>query len=272
MSKEKSNIDNEVSLPHKYFCKFGKEIYIYKEVTSTNRIAQLLAQSGAPEGTIVLSRSQTSGRGRMKRQWSCPPGKGILMSIVLRPPIKIQFVPQLTLLCSVVVAETIRKVTGCAAGIKWPNDILIGEKKVCGILAQSSFSGAGQEYVIIGVGINVNLSKDQLPLDCRKTSTSLKLELGQEVSRAKLLEQFYFAWEEHYLAFLESGHAYLREKWFENNVTLGRKIVINRNTYPYQGLAVDINDQGGLIVDFEDGSTEEFLAEELSLNGSYSKN
>lgn len=259
------NMNGEASLPHKHISWLGKEIFIYREVSSTNSIAQIMARSGAPEGTLVMSRSQASGRGRMKRQWACPPGKGILISMVLRPEISMQFVPQLTLLCGVVVAETIRKVTGCSAGIKWPNDIVIRGKKVCGILAQSSFSRNGLEYVIIGVGINVNLDTDQLPPDCQETSTSLRLELGQIVSRVKVLKQFIISWEEHYGGFLKGGHSYLRTKWVENNVTLGRNVTLNREKYPMSGMAVDISERGGLIVTLSDGSTEEFLAEDLSL-------
>lgn len=259
----KVDIIEEVSLPHKRISLLGKEIYIYREVSSTNSIAQHMAQFGALDGTIVMSMSQKAGMGRMKRQWSCPPSKGILMSMVLRPELLIQFVPQLTLLCGVVVADTIRKVTGCAAGIKWPNDIVINGKKVCGILAQSSFARGAPSHVIVGVGINVNQTTNQFPLDCRETSTSLRLELGQNVSRFKILEQFIIAWEEHFRCFLKGGHPYLRTKWIENNVTLGQNVTINKDFI--QGLAVDISERGGLIVSFSDGSSEEFLAGDLSL-------
>jgi BirA family biotin operon repressor/biotin-[acetyl-CoA-carboxylase] ligase len=252
-------------LPHKLIHWMGKNIFFYREVTSTNSVAQLMARSGAPEGTIVLSRTQTSGMGRLRRQWACPAGQGILMSMVLRPEIDRQLIPQLTLLCGVVVAETIKKTTDCAAGIKWPNDIVISGKKVCGILAQSNFSKTSPGYVIMGVGINVNLDTHQLPLDCRESSTSLRMELGQTISRWQVLKQFICSWEEHYQSFLLRGHSYLRMKWIENNVTLGRDVSINRDRGPVQGRAVDISERGGLIVSFSDGSFEEFMAEDLSL-------
>lgn len=261
----KDNVIEEVSLPRRQFKMLEKELFLYREVSSTNSIAQHMARSGAVEGTIVLSSLQTSGMGRMKRQWACPAGQGILMSIVLRPEIDVQLVPQLTLLCGVVVAETIRQTTGCEAGIKWPNDIVIGGKKVCGILAQSSFTGPAPLHVIMGIGINVNQTYDQLPLDCRKTSTSLKLELGQRFSRLRVLEQFIILWDKNFKSFLKGGHSYLRPKWIANNVTLGREVTINKGNELRQGLAVDISERGGLIVSFADGSTEEFLAEDLSL-------
>ena len=261
----KVDINEEASLHHKQINLLGKELYIYREVSSTNSVAQFIARSGVPDGTIVMSMSQTSGRGRMKRQWTCPEGKGILMSMVLRPEISIRLVPQLTLLCGVVVAETIKKVTGCATGIKWPNDIVMSGKKVCGILAQSSFSKSRTEYVIMGVGINVNQEINQLPPDCQETSTSLRLELGQNVSRFRVLKQFILTWEEHYRGFLQGGHPYLRTQWLENNVTLGRNVSLNKEKGLVQGVAMDISERGGLIVSFPDGSSEEFLAEDLSL-------
>ncbi len=267
-----NNINEEGFLPYKHINLLGKDIYYYREVTSTNSIAKFMAQFGAAESTIVMSSFQKTGKGRMKRQWSCPAGQGILMSMVLRPNISMQFVPQLTLLSAVAVAETIRKVTGCEARIKWPNDIVINGKKVCGILAESSFYGSNPEYVIIGIGINANLEADQLPPDCQKTSTSLKLELGHRVSRLSLIKEFISIWEEHYQGFLQVGHPYLRTKWIENNVTLGRNVTLNRENGPLNGLAVDISTRGGLIVKMSDGSSEEFLAEDLSLGRTHYDN
>lgn len=272
MATIEEKVNGEVALPHKRIYLMGKEIFLYREVTSTNRVAQQMARSGASEGTIVLSRTQISGMGRLRRQWACPAGQGMLMSMVLRPEINGHLISQLTLLCAVVVAETIIKTTGCVAGIKWPNDIVMRGKKVCGILAQSNFSKNAPEYVIIGVGINVNLDSYHLPPDCRESSTSLRMELGQNVSRWKVLKQFISSWEEHYQSFLREGHSYLRMKWIENNVTLGREVSINRDRGPVQGLAVDISERGGLIVRFSDGSIEEFMAEDLSLGRTHYAN
>ncbi|MBC2723619.1 MAG: biotin--[acetyl-CoA-carboxylase] ligase [Desulfosporosinus sp.] len=259
------SVKEETYLPHKHISLLGKELYLYREVTSTNSIAKHMAKYGAGEGTIVMSRSQSSGRGRMQRHWSCPPGKGLLLSMILKPEISVQFVPQFTLLTAVVVAETIKTVTGFRAGIKWPNDIYINGKKVCGILAESSFSRAKIEYLIIGLGINVNLSIHHLPPDCQDTSTSLSLELGQNVSRIKLLKQFIISWDEHIRGFLKAGHPYLRSKWIENNVTLGQNVTVNKGNHSINGLTLDISEKGGLIVRLSDGSLHEYLAEDVSL-------
>jgi BirA family biotin operon repressor/biotin-[acetyl-CoA-carboxylase] ligase len=259
----------EASLPHKRICLLGKEIYHYRELSSTNSIARHMAQSGAPEGTIVMSRVQTAGRGRMARQWTSPPGKGILMSLILRPDISIQFVPQLTLLSGVAVAETIRNATGCAAGIKWPNDVVLKSKKLCGILAESSFSKGAPDWVVIGFGININLDPDDLPPDCQTSSTSLKIELGHRVSRLNILSEFINVWEKHYQGFLKGGHDYLRPHWIQNNVTLGKSVTVSREKESFNGVAVDISERGGLVVRLTNGDMKEFLAEDVSIGRHY---
>ncbi|NLM21766.1 MAG: biotin--[acetyl-CoA-carboxylase] ligase [Peptococcaceae bacterium] len=243
----------------------GRDVYIYREVSSTNSIAKSLAANGAPDGTIVLSRFQTAGKGRFQRQWVCPPGKGLLLSMILRPNIDRQSIPLLTLLGGVVVAESIQRICGLKAGIKWPNDILINGRKVCGILAQNSFSRGNSEFVVLGIGINVNLNREQLPADCRETTTSLLLEAGFKVSRFELLKLFSSIWDRHYRCFLQSSHSYLRSQWLANNITLGREVSIKKDTHTLRGKAVDISPRGGLIVVFPDGSRNEYLAEDVSL-------
>ncbi|KUG02983.1 biotin operon repressor / biotin-protein ligase [hydrocarbon metagenome] len=248
----------------------GKDVYLFRSVDSTNSTARAMAQSGVPDGTIIVSETQITGRGRRGRQWSCPPGKGILMSMIIRPPVEIRLIPLLTLLTGVVVAESIYKATGCVAGIKWPNDLIINGKKVCGILAESSIKAQGSlEYVIIGIGINVNLEKHDLPVDCMETSTSLKIELGQVVSRLNLIRRFILTWEEHYQGFLDSGYSYVRQKWIENNSTLGRMVTISKGSESIDGLALDISDRGGLIVELSNGVREEFLADDVTLGRYY---
>lgn len=243
-----------------------RKIYFYQEVTSTNDIAREIAKSGCSEGTIVVSEVQTAGRGRLARQWFCPEGKGLLMSMVVRPQIPAQNVPQLSLLAGVVIAETIKKVTRCQAGLKWPNDVLINGKKVCGILAESSISAKGTlDYVIIGIGINLNMDKTDLPAECHDTSTSIKMEIGKGVSRLAVLRQFIITWEENYRIFLQEESNYLFEKWINNNVTLGRTVTIARESETTSGLAVGISGKGGLLVKLPDGDLEEYLAGDVSL-------
>lgn len=243
----------------------GRTFYYFREVRSTNVVARVLAESGAAGGTIVVSEAQTAGRGRMGRQWMCPPGKGILMSMLLRPNIGLSSVPLLSLLGSVAVCETIRKVSGCTASIKWPNDILINGKKVCGILAESKSCQGVPEYVIMGIGLNVNLDRDDLPADCRDSSTSLKLEAGRKISRLALLQQLITRWEKHYLEFVKGGYAYVRQQWLQHNLILGRGVNIRLCGETISGVAVNISDRGGLLVRLPDGSVKEFLADDVTI-------
>lgn len=247
----------------------GKNIYHYDQVSSTNLVARLMAACGAGEETMVMSESQTKGKGRRSRYWECPPGRGILMSVILRPQIAIREIPQLTLLAGVAVAESLQRTSGCAAGIKWPNDIIIDGKKVCGILAESMVSKRYGQAVIIGVGINVNQEQHELPPDCRETSTSLKLKTGHNLPRLQILKEFINSWDEHYRCFLNSGPRYVKEKWLAYNHTLGRSVTVHRGSDSISGQAVDLSDNGGLLVQLKDGEIKEFLADDVSLGRSF---
>ncbi|MGS0765895.1 biotin--[acetyl-CoA-carboxylase] ligase [Syntrophomonas curvata] len=247
----------------------GKTIYHYDQLSSTNSIARLMTASGAGEGTMVMSESQSRGKGRRSRYWECPPGRGILVSIILRPSIAIREIPHLTLLAGVSVAESLCRISGCNAGIKWPNDIIIDGQKVCGILAESMTSKSYGPAVIIGVGINVNQEQSELPPDCRKTSTSLKIKTGNDLPRLRILREFINSWDEHYRCFLDSGSQYVKDKWLTYNHTLGRRVTVNRGSDSVSGQAVAISDNGGLLVRLADGEIREFMADDVTLGRSF---
>lgn len=244
-------------------------IYHFDQVSSTNSIARLMARCGAAEGTIVMSESQTSGKGRRSRNWDCPPGKGLLMSMILRPPIALKEIPQLTLLAGVAVAESLQRSGIYTAGIKWPNDIIIDGKKVCGILAERLHCKRCGQAVIIGAGINVNQDISDLPPDCLETSTSLKLKTGSHWPRLQVLREFLTRWDLHYQCFLTSGSGYVREKWIQYNHTLGQSVTISYGQDSIPGQAVDISKNGGLLVQLANGEIKEFLADDVSLGRSF---
>jgi BirA family biotin operon repressor/biotin-[acetyl-CoA-carboxylase] ligase len=241
------------------------ELLVYRELTSTNIAAREMAAAGAPAGTVVTSAFQNAGAGRLRRAWISPPGRSLLFSVILRPRMDARLASLLTLLCGAALSETIRETTSCEAGVKWPNDVLMRGRKVSGILAQGSLRGNAVSYVVLGVGLNVNQTDDELPPECRDISTSLRLETGGRVSRAAVLRRFLSHWSELFDAFSRDGYPYLREKWIANNLTLGREITIRGDEGAVMGTAVDISERGGIVVRFEDGSTKEFLAEDLSL-------
>lgn len=244
----------------------GKYIEHYMTIDSTNKRALEWAHEGAAEGSVVIAEQQIKGRGRFDRHWVSTACKGIYLTVILRPRFNMGLASQLTLLTGVAVAQTMRKISGCEAALKWPNDVLIKGKKACGILAEARSRNADHpEYVVIGVGMNVNLNADDFPEDCRESSTSLLLETGQEISRCRLLQEFLLVFENNYINYLEKGYDYLRKIWLENNCTIGRRVEIK--TAPGQiitGEAVDLGFSGGLLIKNETG-IKEYLAGDVSI-------
>ncbi len=190
----------------------GREIYHFKEVTSTNDIAKELAIKGAKEGTIVIAETQSRGRGRMTRKWISPEG-GIWFSIVLRPKVEPKETLKLNLRVATVAAKVINSMFKLRADVKWPNDIIINGKKVCGILTEMSTRGDTVDFVIIGIGINANISLHSFPKHLRKSLTSLRKELKKDVDREKLLTALLEEFEQYYKsAFIKNGGSTRCEK------------------------------------------------------------
>ncbi|WP_409346639.1 biotin--[acetyl-CoA-carboxylase] ligase [Paenibacillus sp. MBLB4367] len=240
----------------------GQSIKLFDEVDSTNNIAHDLVQKGAGEGTLVIAEQQTKGRGRMGRVWLSPKGKGIWMSIVLKPDIPLPFTPQLTLLVAVALCRTIRKLTP-DVGIKWPNDLLIRGKKISGILLESSAEDERLNYVIVGVGISANLKEEDYPDELREKATSLLLETGQPIDRVAMVCDFLQQLEELYDLYRSQGFAPIRLLWEALTVTLQRKVTIQTAQGPEEGTAESIDDMGALLVRTPDGRMVKFFSGDI---------
>ena len=184
---------------------FGLSLNMYDSIESTQDIAKKAAEDGHPEGTIFIAEQQTSGRGRMGRDWVSPRGKGIWMSIILRPKIPIQFAPQLTLLTAVALCRSLKRVTELPIGIKWPNDLLIDDKKISGILLESSAEDELIRHIVAGVGINVNLDRDDYPDEMQSKATSLFIASGKRWDRATIIADFLNEYEQLYTLYQEQG-------------------------------------------------------------------
>jgi BirA family biotin operon repressor/biotin-[acetyl-CoA-carboxylase] ligase len=247
----------------------GKSLRSFASLGSTNQYAFDWAGAGAPHGATVVSDQQLSGRGRFDRQWVSPAGKGLYFSLILRPDLPLQQAPLLTLLTAVAVAEAAREIPGVEAAIKWPNDVLCAGSKICGILAESKADKRGRlEFVVIGIGVNVNLDIEDFPPEA--TAVSLKLLHGAELSRTRFLQRFLIIMENCYTGFVDRRFVYLKEQWQRCNCTLGHDIAVNTNDGAVvTGLALDISEQGGLVVRLADGTLQEFLAGDVSI-GSHS--
>ncbi len=244
----------------------GRIVYYYDTITSTNIEAKKIAPS-EKEGTILVSESQTAGRGRLGRRWQSPKGKGIWMSIILKPKIPPIQVAKMTLIGAVAVNLALKDM-GIDSYIKWPNDIVINGKKVCGILTEMSCELNMINYVIMGIGINVNLGKDDFKGEVFDTGTSLKIETGKEINRKELLAKVLNKFEELYIPFVEKNDlSKVIEISKENSILLGKEVRIICNDKEKIGKAIDINEEGELVIEYRNGEIENVLSGEVSVRG-----
>lgn len=242
----------------------GSDIKYFTTTDSTNNQAKKLALSGAVDGTIVISEEQGGGRGRLSRSFFCPKYKGIWFSVILRPDFLPQEAPKCTLLAAVAVTKAIYDVTGVKVGIKWPNDILYNGKKLVGILTEMSAEMERINYIVIGIGIDVNISVEEMPEDIRDIATSLSQITGKEVSRLKLLNKLLYHLEQLYIMAQKQNFAPILDEWRKYSITLNQEIkVISGNNVTY-GKAVDIDDDGALLVKIN-GQIKRVLAGDVSI-------
>ncbi len=224
--------------------RMGKEIAYFDTVSSTMDEAFRLAMAGAEEGTVICAEGQTKGRGRLGRTWQSPKGKGIYFSIILRPKVSPNEVSQLTLLSAVAAAEAIKNVSGLTPEIKWPNDLLINGKKIVGILTEMSAETDRIKFVTVGIGVNVNTTAAQLG----PHATSLKYETQNNFSRVELLKEILRQIEHWYFHFQKHNFSDVVKRWKELSSTLGHHIRITDPTESVEGKAIDLDEDGGLLI------------------------
>jgi BirA family biotin operon repressor/biotin-[acetyl-CoA-carboxylase] ligase len=232
----------------------GRTVHFYDEVDSTNLTAMDLAQKDAPEGTVVLAEEQLHGRGRGDRFWHSPVGVGIYCSFVLRPELSPAKTMLLTLMTAVAIAKAVAVETNLSPRIKWPNDILINDKKVAGILLESKVGATGVEHTIIGFGINVNHTPADLPQELLLAASSLFIELGEPVDRSKLLTKILAEVEDLYERLQQGDLALIHKEWRRLSATLGRHVRILQRGELTEGTAVDVTEEGALLVRVEQDS------------------
>ncbi|WP_044640188.1 biotin--[acetyl-CoA-carboxylase] ligase [Risungbinella massiliensis] len=239
----------------------GRSIRYFPSVSSTQIIAHEWAKEKAPSGAFVLAEEQTSGRGRLGRAWHSPISTGIWMSGIFRPKIPLYLAPQLTLLTSVAVCEAIQEETGLSVGIKWPNDLYVEGKKICGILTELRGDQDQIDYAVIGIGINVNLTEDQIPEELLTRATSLQKELGKSIHRATLITKIWKRLENLYLIYEEKGFEVIRLLWESYANMLQKPIIANTPQGWVEGIALGLNAHGALRMQTETGVQEVYSAE-----------
>ena len=239
----------------------GKTIYYYESLPSTMDRAMDLAFKDTPEGTLVIAEGQTKGRGRMGRTWQSCKYKGIYFSLIFKPRIPPQQAPVLTLISAVAICQGLKQQLSLETQIKWPNDILLNNKKIGGILTELSAEMDIVHAVIVGVGINVNNEKKSLPY----TASSLKEITGCEISRLSLLQSILSCFEEKYLQFQKQGVENILDEWRHFSATLGKRVRLCMSGQRPQiiGEAVDIDHDGGLLIRQDSGLVERVVAGDI---------
>jgi len=236
--------------------KFGRKILYFDSLSSTMDMATQLALKGAAEGVVVLAETQTKGRGRLGRIWHSPKYKGLYFSFILRPKISLDKAPIITLLAGVSICEAIKDSCREDAQIKWPNDIIMHNKKLGGILTEVKAEVDEVSFVVIGIGLNINNDKKSLITG----STSLKQENGEELSRLCVLQSILYRLESNYFILQKKGPLPIIEKWRQLSLTLGRRVRVYSHKEHIEGEAVDIDSDGGLLIRSDSGPTRKIIA------------
>lgn len=242
----------------------GRNLEFYRSIGSTNSRAVALARQGAPDGTLVVADEQTAGRGRLGRQWLSPPGSSLLMSLLFRPPLLPRQAQRLAMVCSLAVVDASAHVGGLEARIKWPNDMLVAGLKLGGLLTELGATGPRLDYVVVGMGLNVNLEPQALG-DVASLPTSFQAQIGRAVSRLDLLVEILLCVERRYDRLREGWSPH--EEWRDHLETLGRQVNVGLPDGSIDGLAVDVDADGALLVRTVEGRLERVLAGDVTLRG-----
>ncbi|MFV0336317.1 MAG: biotin--[acetyl-CoA-carboxylase] ligase [Tropicimonas sp.] len=239
----------------------GRVIHALPEVDSTNRLLAEMAGAGTVEtGTVLLADHQTAGRGKYERPWVSTPGAGLYMSLLLRPARPVEDLAQVTLVIAVAVAEALEDVAGLRAGIKWPNDLLSGGRKLCGILCELVLTPEGDPaHVIAGIGLNIGQSRADFPDFLRDLATSVKAETGIATERDTLLAALLERLDQRLAEWECAGFGPARQEWSERSCTLGREIIMTASPAPVRGVAVALEADGSLSIRDRQGVIQNFV-------------
>ncbi|MSP14823.1 MAG: biotin--[acetyl-CoA-carboxylase] ligase [Chloroflexi bacterium] len=244
------------------------EIRYFPEIGSTNDYLKHLARQGAGPGLVAVADTQTAGKGRLGRTWLAPPGTCLLLSVLLRPQVPPEQTGQATMCCALAARDAIRNITGLEPLLKWPNDLLLQGRKLAGILAESDLSGGRLEFLVAGIGINVNLDTRVIP-QIQHTATSLMMALNAPVDRGALLAAFLRCLGTYYTAWLKGQSPY--PIWRAGLWPLGQEVTASAGDRHWHGRAVDVTPAGHLLLALADGSTHELSAGEVTLRRNHKK-
>ncbi|MEE8886783.1 MAG: biotin--[acetyl-CoA-carboxylase] ligase [Eubacteriales bacterium] len=248
-----------------YLKEDGWTVYHAAETDSTNEWVKRIAAEGAPDLTVCLADEQTAGKGRLGRAWKSPAGTSVSMSVLLRPDVPPERLSMLTLVMGMAAADGIREVTGLDVKIKWPNDVVIHGKKLCGILTEA---GPDVSYIVIGIGINVNMS--EFPDELKDKATSMFIETGRKYSRSETAAAVLDAFLRYYRIFSETcDMSHLRDPYQKMLVNINERVRVLDPVKPFDGTALGIDEHGDLLVKKDDGTVTSVYSGEVSVRGIY---
>lgn len=247
---------------------FGKKIYTFQTIDSTNNCARAIANVGGPEGIVVIAEEQTAGKGRLGRRWLAKPNENLMFSLVIRPSVTADAMNQMPLFVGVALAEAIEKATGIRAECKWPNDILLNRKKVAGILVESSLTQNLVEYVVVGIGVNVN--QTEFPPELAGKATSLRLETRREFDRGALFRMILTALEVLYTQCTKRGFGIILPLWLGRTSMLNKPIAVSLHGSVVTGVVKGLSREGGLILN-ANGKDQTLFAGDVAILGEVSE-
>ena len=242
----------------------GRRIYVFDLVISTNDVLWELADRGAEEGTAVFAEEQTRGRGRLGRSWWSPRGRGIWMSVLLRPPLREESIPMTTILGALAASDAIHAVTMLPVAVRWPNDVLVEGRKAAGVLAEARQSTKGRELVL-GIGMNVNVSRSEMPPEIADAATSLSEATGEPVDRTELARCLLAELNRWYERQLAGQIEEINLRWRALSATLGRNIVLEEHGRRYEGTVIDVDASLGLALRLGRGTIRHFRGEHVTV-------
>jgi BirA family biotin operon repressor/biotin-[acetyl-CoA-carboxylase] ligase len=247
--------------------KRSHELLFFNTAASTNILAMDMAACGCTEGTIVIADTQTAGKGRLGRTWLSPAGKNLYMSMVVRPDMPPRDATALTLLSAIACASALIKYCGMPVSIKWPNDLIAGGLKIGGILTEIRADIDRIYHAVVGIGINVNLSCEDMPAEINQVATSVLIETGRRFSRTGLAAEIITEFDRWYELLLTKGKKVVMERWIELSDTIGKQVRVAVGDLIFAGTAEGIDDEGLLIIRLADGSSRKFSAGDVTIGG-----
>ena len=245
--------------------RIGRDVRVFQETTSTNDVVDRLGRDGVPEGVVVFAESQTKGRGRLGRGWLSPQGKGLWFSVLLRPSFPPQSATKVTVLTAIGLFRAIRESTGLRCEIKWPNDLLIGGKKVCGVLTELSAELDKVKYIVLGIGVDVNLTTEDLPPELRTIATSLRIESGRTIPRSELAAAILKELNADYERVLDGRFEEVADEWEAHCTTIGNDVEITAGGRALRGRAESLDDDGALLLRTEHGLLERVMGGDVTI-------